>query len=258
MNAGRTRLLLDFRLVDSRRNAAFLAFAAGAICDQGAFDLAHVLKSPLEAKRTPCVLGSVKTNFGHLEGAAGIAGLIKTVLSLEHQVIPANLHFTQLNPHISLDGTRLEIATEERPWLSGVRPRLAGVSAFGWSGTNCHLVLEEAPPPKLTAGAGQRAERFGRYMLPLSARSPEALRALAGSYRKFLDEEETALADICFTAGTRRSHHDHRLVILGDSAKELAGNLDAFARGESLPDVVWGRKGASQPGLVFVFSGQGS
>jgi acyl transferase domain-containing protein len=220
--------------------------------------LTNVLGRSREARKNSCVLGSVKTNFGHLEGAAGIAGLIKTVLSLEHQLIPANLHFCQLNPHISLDGTRLEIAAEERPWFSAGGPRFAGVSAFGWSGTNCHLVLEEAPPPRMIAHAGQRAERFGRYMLPLSARSSEALQALACSYRKILAEETTPLADICYAAGIRRSHHDHRLVILGQSPEGLVENLDAFIRGESLPDVIFGRKGASQPSSVFVFSGQGS
>jgi acyl transferase domain-containing protein/acyl carrier protein len=217
--------------------------------------LASVLGRPREEKRESCVLGSVKTNFGHLEGAAGIAGLIKTVLSLEHQLIPANLHFCQLNPHISLDGTRLEIATEERPWFSGEGPRSAGVSAFGWSGTNCHLVLEEAPPPGLTA----HAERFGRYMLPLSARSSEALQALARSYQKILGNETTSLTDLCYTASVRRSHHDHRLVILGQSHKELEGNLDTFVQGKSLPNVLFGRKVEGRPlKIAFVFPGQGS
>ncbi len=103
-----------------------------------------------------CGLGSVKSNFGHTEAAAGIAGLIKVVLSLEHDQLPAHLHFEQLNPNISLKDTPFFIPTELRPWRSEGAPRVAGVSSFGWSGTNAHVVIEEAPPQAAPPGGARR------------------------------------------------------------------------------------------------------
>lgn len=110
-----------------------------------------------ESDAPPCIVGAVKTNFGHLEAAAGVAGLIKTVLCLEHGVIPKNLHFQKLNPQILLDGSRLAVATEPVPWPRGTRPRVAGISGFGISGTNAHIIVEEAP--LLPANQSQREGR---------------------------------------------------------------------------------------------------
>src|SRR5439155_20285 len=120
-----------------------------------------------------CGVGAVKANVGHLEAAAGVAGLIKAVLALQHERIPGQVHFQTLNPHIALEGTRLAIATETVPWPAGERPRFAGVSSFGWSGTNAHVVLEEAPRPAARAPAGNGAARA--VLLPLSALCPEPL-----------------------------------------------------------------------------------
>src|SRR6185437_15651965 len=130
----------------------------------------------------PCILGAVKTNLGHLEAAAGIAGIIKTVLCLEHGEIPGNLHFHQLNPEISLDGTRLKIPTENTPWARSEKPRVAGVSSFGLGGTNGHVILEEAPllPTQgahgrtipLPAYAWQR-ERFWLAEVPTAKAVPQ-------------------------------------------------------------------------------------
>lgn len=213
-------------------------------------------------KRRSCAIGAVKTNIGHLEAAAGIAGLIKVVLSLRHEAIPPNLHFETLNPHISLAGTPFVIPTELRPWPSGAERRYAGVSSFGFSGTNAHVVLEEAPR---RPEADRREEpSAGRpYLLPLSARSPEALNALARIYRDSLETLEPggvgSVADIVYTASVRRSHHHDRLAVVGRSHRELVENLGAFLEGTARPGTSSGRVDPGrQQGLVFAFSGQGS
>ncbi len=213
----------------------------------------------LQPNGLPCVLGSTKTNLGHLEGAAGIAGFIKTVLMLQHHTIPANLHFKQLNPHISLAGTRLQIASDETAWETGAQHRLAGVSAFGWSGTNVHLILEEFPQTGKVEEA-QPAERQPGIptLLPISARSPEALKALAEAYRAQLAAGETALADLCYAAANKRSHHEHRLAVVGHTPQALSEALEFFIRGASHPRLSTGfAPGNKKPGVVFVFSGQG-
>src|SRR5262249_47022354 len=122
-----------------------------------------------------CALGSVKTNMGHLEAAAGIAGLMKVVLALQHEAIPKHLNFSRLNPRIRLEGTPFFIPGELWPWKRSATPRLAGVSAFGMSGTNAHIILEEAPIP---TPPGYTPSRPSAHLLTLSARSEEALAAL--------------------------------------------------------------------------------
>ncbi len=204
-----------------------------------------------------CGLGSVKSNFGHAEAAAGIAGLIKVVLSLQHGEIPPHLHFQQLNPNISLKDTPFFIPTELRPWRSEGEPRVAGVSSFGWSGTNAHVVIEEAPPKAARPEAPAGEPR----LLPLSARSPEALWALASSYKDLLADEAAgaSLHDIVYTASVRRSHFEHRLSIVGDDRAAMIAQLDAYLRGAPLPATVSGVAASdSRLGLVFVFPGQGS
>ncbi len=214
--------------------------------------LAATVGKPRE--NTPaCILGSVKTNVGHLEGAAGIAGLIKAVLAFQNKTIPANLHFHQLNPHFTLAGTRLQIASDERAW--NFAQRFAGVSSFGWSGTNAHLVLEQAP----NATDDQRSMiEPARFTLPISARDEKALRELVVRFQTQLANlADHHLADFCYSASVRRSHHEYRLAIVGRTRNELIQALDAFLRKESSAQVATGRKSAPQPGLVFVFPGQG-
>ncbi|WP_437996725.1 beta-ketoacyl synthase N-terminal-like domain-containing protein [Sorangium sp. So ce185] len=219
--------------------------------------LAQVVGRP-RAGEAGCVLGAVKTNIGHLEAAAGVAGLIKAVLALQHGAIPANLHFRALNPRIRLEGTSLSIPTRKLAWKAGGAARLAGVSAFGLSGTNAHVILEEAPP-SAAASAGEAKV----VLLPLSARSPEALVAAARAMRDLLREPVTdaspRLADIAYTASARRSHHSHRLAVVGSSREELATSLDACAEGQAPPGAT---RGVAEPGarasVVFVFPGQGS
>ena len=223
---------------------------------------AQALGAVLNSARPPgqtCAVGSVKTNIGHLEAAAGIAGFIKVVLALQQREIPPSLHFEAPNPLIPFDELPLRVQTALAPWPTEQGPALAGVSSFGFGGTNAHVVLEAAPPAATgTPDAGRGA---GAHLLPLSARTPEALHALARSYRDFLAAPASAasLPDICYTASVRLNHHDHRLAVTGASPEQLAKSLDAFSRGETRPGLSSGRRlSARRRKLVFVFSGQGS
>ena len=148
-----------------------------------------------------CALGSVKTNLGHLEAAAGIAGLIKVALALRHREIPPSLHFEKPNPHIPFDELPLRVQTALGPWPAESGPALAGVSSFGFGGTNAHVVLEEAPPA--IAGMPDAERNTGTHLLPLSARSPEALRSLARAYHDFLATPEPRRR--CRISVTRRA-----------------------------------------------------
>jgi acyl transferase domain-containing protein len=152
----------------------------------------------------PLVLGSVKTNLGHLESASGVAGLMKVVLALRHGVIPPNLHFNTLTPRVSLRGPAPMVPTTAVPWPASDGPRLAGVSSFGFSGTNAHVVLEAAPAgPAMTAGANERPV----HVLAISARSEPALDELARRYADRLASlTDARLADVCFSAGVGRAH----------------------------------------------------
>lgn len=216
----------------------------------------------------PCALGSVKTNIGHPEAAAGIAGLIKVALALKHQEIPPSLHFQEPNPLIPFDELPLRVQTTLGSWPAESGPALAGVSSFGFGGTNAHVVLEEAPRSNAERHDAECAmesreirQTQSTYLLPLSAHSSEALQSLARAYRDFLaiPESTVSLHDLCYTASVRRSHHDYRLAVTGNSPAQLAEGLEAFLRGEVRPGLSAGRKVSSRPRkLVFVFPGQGS
>jgi acyl transferase domain-containing protein/SAM-dependent methyltransferase/acyl carrier protein len=208
-----------------------------------------------DGREVPCAIGSAKANIGHTEGAAGIAGLIKATLSLQHDAIPPLCHFRKLSPHISM---RKAFVFPDRlqPWPRGTRPRYAGVSSFGWSGTNVHVVLEEAPlePARKTPGM----PRTGPLALPLSAHDKPSLRALAASYEQFLSRQAgNSLWDICYTAAVARTHHAHRLVVFGETPAELVARLSTFARSEASPPVTCGKADPNtEPGLAFVFPGE--
>lgn len=223
---------------------------------------AQALGTVLGIERPPgrnCALGSVKTNVGHLEAAAGIAGLIKVVLALRHREIPPSLHFERPNPHIPFDELPLQVQTALGPWPMGSGLALAGVSSFGFGGTNAHVVLEEAAPVVTEMSDVER--KTGTHLLPLSARSPEALQALARAYLNFLANTESAASsrDICYTASVRLGHHDQRLAVTGDSPAQLMESLEAFLRGEARSGLSSGRKiSVRRRKLVFVFPGQGS
>ena len=204
-----------------------------------------------EGRTTPVILGSVKTNLGHLEAAAGVAGLIKAALVLAHQEIPPHLHLRAVNPHIDLARNRACIATEARPWPDELPRCFAGVSAFGLTGTNAHVVLEAAPPaPQPEPGAE------GPFILPLSARSESALRDLAAAVRGQLEDPQVDLPSLAKSASVRRSHHLHRLAVVGTSKSQITEQLDALAT--AAPDPSAASRGGAAPKVVFVFPGQGS
>jgi acyl transferase domain-containing protein/acyl-CoA synthetase (AMP-forming)/AMP-acid ligase II/acyl carrier protein len=218
----------------------------------------EALKSVLMSQRTnalPCILGAVKSNIGHLEAAAGIAGLIKTVLCLHKGEIPPNLHFTRLNSHISLDNTSFVIPTQRLSWPQSER-RLAGVSAFGFGGTNAHVILEAAPVTQVQVNEMERP----LHLLTLSARSKEALHQLAERYVAYLSHaSDAALADICYTANTGRAQFAHRLAVSAASTSELRARLADFCAGRDVPGMSIGRiQGRERPGIAFLFTGQGS
>nr|WRX36515.1 hypothetical protein [Cystobacterineae bacterium] len=210
---------------------------------------------PERADGSHCVLGAVKTNLGHLEAAAGVAGLIKAVLVLQHERIPKNLNFRTLNPRIRLEGTALALATEPTPWPRNGTPRLAGVSAFGLSGTNAHVVLEEAPAADVAPAASQRAAE----LFVLSAKSPEALEAQAAHLAAHVEAHpEQGLGDMAFSLATTRAAMEQRLAVVATSREELREALEAVAQGQTSAGVVRGAAASSRGGLAFLFTGQGA
>ena len=209
-------------------------------------------------KNERCIIGSVKTNIGHLEAAAGVAGLVKTALALKHRQIPPHLHFHTPHPDIPFDELQLRIPTTLETWPETDGPALAGVNSFGFGGTNAHVVLQEAPhaPVRVT-----QADEEGRpYLLPLSARSPEALQDSATAYRDFLSNipPSTRLPDIVYSASLRRSHHDHRLALVAHSKEEAIARLDAFLADEPRAGTSTGRVPLNDRAqTVFVCAGMG-
>ncbi len=205
----------------------------------------------------PLLIGSAKTNIGHLEAAAGIAGVIKVVLALEHEALPKHLNFENPSPHIPWDRLPVEVVTETRPWQRGDRPRIAGVSSFGFAGTNAHVILEEAPDvPAAVSEPDRAAPRFS--VLPLSARTPAALRQTAERYRAWMTEHpDAALADVCFTAGAARAHLEHRAALVTNSTQSAADLLAALAEDRPAPGLVRGEC-YEPPKTAWLFTGQGS
>ncbi len=195
-----------------------------------------------------CAVGSVKSNIGHAEAAAGVAGLIKAVLALERRILPASLHCRRPSPEVPWRELELEVQRAAVSWPDTGAPGRAGVSSFGIAGTNAHVVLEQAPR---RPAAGCRGPDL--LVLPLSARTPGALADLATAFAERLragDLDGTA-GDLCYTAGVRRSHHRHRLAVVGVGREQLATGLEVRAREPQAPAVVERRR------LVFVFSGHG-
>ncbi len=204
----------------------------------------------------PCVIGSSKTNLGHLESAAGAAGLIKVALALKHRRIPPHLHFDRPNPAIPLEELRLRVPTALEPWPATSGRVMAGVNSFGFGGANAHVLVEAAPPVEETRAEPTR-ERSN--VLLLSARDPGALKQLAKEYLHWFDANPSVTAqDVCHTSAVRRTHHEHRLAVVGRNRDDLVEQLDAFAAGQRRASVVSGACSRStQPKLAFVYSGMG-
>ncbi len=220
------------------------------------FDALHQVLALGRTKEQVCALGSVKTNIGHLEAAAGIAGLIKVVLALQHGELPPHLHLKTLNPQIPLEGSPFVVPTSPLPWRRGSERRLAGVSSFGFTGTNAHVIVEEAPEVETPARREDRPEQ----LLTISARSEAALKQLASRYGAHLETHpDQRLTDIAFTANTGRTHFAHRLAIVAESREQALERVRAFASGSLMPGLAQGRVGGgSRPKVVFLFSGQGA
>ena len=229
----------------------------------------------LGANRTPenpLILGSVKTNIGHLESAAGVAGLIKAVLAVQRGQIPAHLHFQQPNPHVPWRELPVMVNARLLPWPVRDHPRRAGISSFGASGTNAHVVVEQFVPPvsdareayAMTRDAARTAGRPGavvratdrpRHPLTLSAKTPTALCELARRYGRVLTgTSPPPLADFCFSANTGRATLAHRLFLSVDAAAEAGKHLEAFADGQG--GVVQTTAASDEiPVVVFLFDG---
>jgi acyl transferase domain-containing protein len=178
-----------------------------------------------------CWVGSVKTNIGHLEAAAGIAGLIKAVMVVNRGEIPPHLHCRRLNPHISLDNTPFHIPASLTRWNGGGKPRLAGVSSFGFGGTNVHVIVEEAPP------SSEPPPQDGKTAaaMTVSARTPLALATLAENYAAYLERHpEISLYDAVFTANTGRTRFSHSASMEASSVPELCAKLRALGSGDQL------------------------
>ncbi|QRO01833.1 amino acid adenylation domain-containing protein [Archangium violaceum] len=202
-----------------------------------------------------CPIGSVKTNVGHLEVAAGIAGLIKTVLSLQHRRLPPSLNFKSPNPQIDFAHSPFYVNTQLSEWAGATAPRRAGVSSFGIGGTNAHVVVEEAPEQVRKKEGKERP----KHVLGLSARNEKALRELAGKYAQHLEgKEQEGLGDACYTANAGRGRFTHRLAVVGGTVEELRKELAEYARGGGVERGAVGqapKAGAAE--VVFLFTGQG-
>ncbi len=245
-----------------------------------------LLGDPIEAKAlgrafaaversdgTPkCRLGSVKTNIGHLEAAAGIAGLIKVVLSMQHGALPPSLHFHKSNPYIDFTRLPFAVQTALEPWPESAGKRLAGISSFGFGGTNCHLLIES----DAAASANTEPTKDDYFILCLAAKTPTALERLSSQYAAFLrNKSDTELQHICRATNTGRSQFTHRLAVHGASAKTLCDKLDRAlsdkenralsTSGAELENNSQLQSGAQRkkrqrrpkPTLAFLFSGQG-
>ncbi|MFE6397992.1 aminotransferase class I/II-fold pyridoxal phosphate-dependent enzyme [Streptomyces alboflavus] len=202
-----------------------------------------------------CLVGSVKTNIGHLEAAAGVAGLIKAALVVREREVPPTLHLTTPSRRLDWEGAGLEVPTRLTP-LSGAGPARAAVSSFGFGGANAHVVLESPPAPEPAPAPPARPT----HALCLSGHTPTALTALASRWRTHLAAHPDApLADLCRAAHTGRAVLTHRAVVVGGSAAALDAGLDALSRGEASTAVVRDTAGhGPEPRTAFLFSGQGT
>lgn len=215
-----------------------------------------------------CLIGSVKTNVGHLESGSGVAGLAKAALVLHHDQVPANLNFKNPNPNIPFDEFKFKVATELQPLphRDGELP-VVGVNSFGFGGTNSHIVLEAVPPAVeaeqekrdsiMLSGAGkEKAER--PVLLPLSARGDDALRDTVTRWKRFLRSSDTDVHKIGAAAGLKREHHDNRLTFVAETKQDFIHEMTEWlATGDSEAAIPGKPVGEAHP-LVFVFTGQGA
>ncbi|MEW6365365.1 MAG: type I polyketide synthase [Acidobacteriota bacterium] len=204
-------------------------------------------------KDHPVIVGSVKSNVGHLEAAAGVTSAIKIVEALRHEAIPPSLHFRTPNPEIRWKDMNVRIAAEPVPWSRGDRTRRAGVNSFGFSGTNAFMIFEEAPPEAQAAAKPARPV----HVLPISGRKQEAVKCLGERYLAFIKSNPSlSAADLCHTAAAGRAHHSLRKALVGATAEELLERLKELV---NAPDAGRSRDAERPaPRIAFLFTGQGS
>ncbi|MFE4533522.1 SDR family NAD(P)-dependent oxidoreductase [Streptomyces scopuliridis] len=209
----------------------------------------------------PLWLGSVKSNIGHTQAAAGVAGVIKMVLAMQRGVLPRTLHVDEPSPHVDWSAGAVELLTEAREWPEGGpdRPRRAAVSSFGISGTNAHIILEQAPAAEVVDDAAAVGEDHGPVPLLLSAKTADALRAQARRLSAFIGQDEKGgLPELGHALATRRAALDERALIVAASGEDLRSGLRALAEGEATGHTVRGSSGSGPGRTAFVFPGQGS
>jgi acyl transferase domain-containing protein/SAM-dependent methyltransferase len=208
------------------------------------------------AADSPLAIGSIKTNIGHLEAAAGIAGLLKVIMALQRKQIPPHLHLKNKSPYIDWDHLPITVPTSLTDWEPVNGRRIAGLSSFGFSGTNVHLILEEQPEIAKPRGATKRPI----HLLALSTKSDEALNQLAREFASRLESEPRhALEDVCFTANAGRAHFAHRVAVLGENTEQIQTGLLAFASRKAAVGVIAGEVIDSRLSpIAFLFTGQGS
>lgn len=206
-------------------------------------------------RKDKCFIGSVKSNFGHLEAAAGIAGLIKAALCLSHKKIPRHLHFQQPNAQIPLEKYCLKIPVKTEEFSKTSHVLRACVNSFGYGGTNAHVVLEAASQSPTINTVNQENQNV---LMPLTAKSPEALKANARELSEFiLMDEEIHFNDLAQTLISHRTHFDHRLVVKGNSLQDIAKKLSWWSEGKTVDDLFSGKILKSNPKIAFVYSGMG-
>ncbi|WP_233281006.1 type I polyketide synthase [Paenibacillus algicola] len=230
---------------------------------------ANALGSVLSEGRSEgnvCYIGSVKTNIGHTEAAAGIAGFIKTVLCLKHRQIPQHLHLREGNPDIEFDRLRLRIPQELTPWPESEGPRIAGVNSFGFGGTNAHVILQEAPEASSLCSSlvQNQGEVTEDYLIPLSARSDTALQAYASHLLDSVRDQESpaSVKQLGYGLALRREHHSCRTAIVSSSTEECIAKLndlqsEEFPLAASASSLNRDGSAASLPRIVFVYTGMG-
>ncbi|MFI9155915.1 SDR family NAD(P)-dependent oxidoreductase [Streptomyces sp. NPDC053367] len=207
----------------------------------------------------PLWLGSVKSNFGHTQAAAGVAGVIKMVMAMRHETLPPTLHVDAPSPHVDWTSGEVALLTEARPWPAGERPRRAGVSSFGVSGTNAHVILEEAPAQPQEPAQDDRTGVRPPVLVPLSARSDAALREQADRLRAhMIARPELNHLDIGFAQATARAHLERRAVVVATDRGALLTGLSDLSSAEPAANVVEGQVVGSGVKPVFVFPGQGA
>lgn len=265
-NGGAQRLAIRAALEDAVVSANDIDYveAHGTGTNLGdPIELEALGRAMADDRNRPLLVGSVKSNIGHMEPVAGLGGLIKIALSLRHQLLPANLHFNTPNPHI--DWAQLPVTVVDKPmaWPASGKPRVAGLSSFGFSGTNAHVIIADAPVKAPHEASLERdttdakiPER-GIHALALSARTNQSLRGLVHAYAEHLEQGSPALADVCFWANTRRETFDQQLVLTAKTAQEMAQGLRATLQTSTTAQSIgWSRDNATS--LTWLFTGQGA